>query len=693
MRFRVGVFLLLVAVFVGIGCRKVIEPNIDRNQPPETWITAAPLDTLGGRGEDAVPGTIPFRFHLYWAGSDPDGEVVGFFYAVTETTAFGLPGEGRPPQPSPKPQDYRFTPKTDSTFIFNVVEGRPDREHAFFLYAVDNEGKVDASPARFLFNANDKSPPIPKFLVAEARGRIFTIGPGGAVDSIPFVRGPSYDQTPSPKAGRRESLDDQLSSATLPRDTVPSGSAFTFEFTALPQAFGTYVVGFRYKFIEVAFRDTTIDPSVQSVRVDYPAHATPAGTHVLTVRALDQANGSTDSTRRVVVNCSADTWFSGPDTLCVTNLSTGWERRSSPNPFYYRVVTGANRFPGSDPFGLPDFEVPCSYLGPANNAADPANWVNHLYADRPVMKSFVEWWEDTLYVRAEGDTVHKNSIVYFLNGGLDRDSPHLPLLPSTSSGSVPDGPNLRRGPANGSPVGFSGRVLVVKDPSGLLRPAESLTYPDYRIGTPFYRPLHALRELARFSGKGYSRLRSVDGDGDKDPRIPDPIALADQVDANPGAATPYQRDLRTKVMTFYINQNAFLLSQIADFSPKAGQTFTSSPVNFKIYADDPDPALIGENTEPGRKGLNKPIRRSVTLRGDSAGVAVSRPDPRPLSLRFSEPTILNIPSGWSPGTIIADIEVCDCQFCEGNPGEGRCTTYPIPFNWQPPGANRPERAW
>src|SRR5512140_1744760 len=122
MRFRNGLVLcLLLTAFVGVGCRKALAPNIDRNQAPETWITAAPQDTItikdaGGKviGGTQTPTTIPFKFHLYWAGSDPDGSIAGFYYAVVET----LPqppagGTEIPPLPGPKARDYRFTTRTD----------------------------------------------------------------------------------------------------------------------------------------------------------------------------------------------------------------------------------------------------------------------------------------------------------------------------------------------------------------------------------------------------------------------------------------------------------------------------------------------------------------------------------------------------------------------------------------------------
>src|SRR5262245_63172170 len=93
---------------------------------------AAPHDTLTIRDDNgnvipADPGTIPFRFHVYWAGSDQDGRVMGFYFAVVETvgSVAGLP---IPPLPGPKPQDYHFTSKTDTTFIFNVLEETNNRQ-------------------------------------------------------------------------------------------------------------------------------------------------------------------------------------------------------------------------------------------------------------------------------------------------------------------------------------------------------------------------------------------------------------------------------------------------------------------------------------------------------------------------------------------------------------------------------------
>src|SRR2546425_13342436 len=122
MRIRAVIVLSLITLALSFGCRNALSPNIDRDRPPETWITAAPQDTVSVRESNGstTPGvirSIPTRFHLYWAGSDPDGAVVGFYWAVVETLP--RPAEGTtsiPPLPGPRASQYRFTTKTDSIF-------------------------------------------------------------------------------------------------------------------------------------------------------------------------------------------------------------------------------------------------------------------------------------------------------------------------------------------------------------------------------------------------------------------------------------------------------------------------------------------------------------------------------------------------------------------------------------------------
>ena len=233
MRLRVGLLFCLFAVIVVAACRKPLAPNIDRNKAPETWITSAPIDTVTVRpGVPVQPGTIPFKFRVYWAGSDQDGSVVGFYWAVVETHPTPAPGFGGiPPLPGPRPRDYHYTTATDTTFIFTVAEDIPDRQHAFFIYAVDDKGKGDPTPARFIFTAQDRFPPLPVFDEAYGRGTVYYFDDTGILRS----------------EVRTFQIEDTLRFGGAPKDTLPSGSRVTFRFHGEPRVQGSIVKGFRYK--------------------------------------------------------------------------------------------------------------------------------------------------------------------------------------------------------------------------------------------------------------------------------------------------------------------------------------------------------------------------------------------------------------------------------------------------------------
>ena len=128
MRLSAVLCLFFLTILVVMGCRKPLKPNVDRNLAPETWITAAPQDTLTEKDESGKVirpkvGTIAYKYHLYWAGSDQDGAVDGFYFAVVETLPIPPAGLSEiPPLPGPKPADYHFTARTDSVFLFTTSE-------------------------------------------------------------------------------------------------------------------------------------------------------------------------------------------------------------------------------------------------------------------------------------------------------------------------------------------------------------------------------------------------------------------------------------------------------------------------------------------------------------------------------------------------------------------------------------------
>ena len=236
MRLRVGAVLCLFLGISGLGCRKALEPPTDNNAAPQTWITAAPQDTItvrdgGGAATPPQIGRIPVRFHLYWAGSDQDGTVAGYYFAVVETLA--VPPEGLstvPSLPGPKAREYRFTTKTDSMFVFNASEDVPERQHAFFIYAVDNKGKPDPTPARFVFSAYDRFPPFAVIDEFKAIGTVYELQPGGGV--LPRIK--TYFVTDSFDVTR-----------IVPRDTVPRNAVLTAKWHGVPAIPSTVITGYQ----------------------------------------------------------------------------------------------------------------------------------------------------------------------------------------------------------------------------------------------------------------------------------------------------------------------------------------------------------------------------------------------------------------------------------------------------------------
>ncbi|NOT35500.1 MAG: hypothetical protein HOP12_15245 [Candidatus Eisenbacteria bacterium] len=616
---------------------------------PETWVTAAPFDTITiVRGTDTTPTRIPVRFHVYWAGSDQDGAVAGFFWAVTETLP--KPPDGFleiPNLPGPKPQDYHFTTATDTTFIFNVAEEVPDRQHGFFIYAVDNKGKGDPTPARFVFVATDRFPPIPLILEARADGIVYELSPGGN-GVVPVARSYFITDTDRP--------------FTLPRDTVPSNSRLTFRCSARPRIPGSVITALRYKLDEPDFVSTNIAPGQSEFVVRYN-DGTPgndqspaAGTKIFILRAVDQAQGTEDSTRRFVMNFSPITWWAGPDLT---------------NPIWRTNAFGEKFIPRSQ---LPPTGLAGSLLSPDSVQIFPAF--------RPIRRTFIEFYEDTLWGRNENDVVHMNAILIFHHGGLDEDSQYgvrvTPL--GATNPTFPGGPVLEPSDqVNGSPIGFRSQLSVENSPftatsRSVTVFAEQFLFPVYDPNDPAELTTSAAYWNLPVSGRAIVVGRAVDGDGAKDRRItdsPDAQAIVRAVDD--GIANARQQDLRDEVLTFFVNREPVFLTANPAFAPRDNQVFTDRNWSMVLLATDRDPYLRGlPSNRPGRPSEAITLRRRVTLRGfntSGAALVVTQDG----GLNTDSFTFL-APANLAPGPCQLDVELCDCVTCAEQPGEGRCVT-------------------
>jgi hypothetical protein len=170
------------------------------------------------------------------------------------------------------------------------------------------------------------------------------------------------------------------------------------------------------------------------------------------------------------VNQPPDTWFAGSDP---DDPYAGWQTATGRygGKFMDLAFTGwGSAFPG----------VPQSLLGPDSLLLLPAQ--------RPARKTFYEIYNDRLWIRQEGDTVHLNSFVVFPGGGSDSDSPYAV---NVNTVLLPDAlklPVYTPGPANGSPVGFRVRVQE-KDAAGWVsQPTETTTYPVWDPASFLHKP-------------------------------------------------------------------------------------------------------------------------------------------------------------------------------------------------------------
>ena len=673
-------------------------PTLD-NQAPETWIVAAPQDTITTRDPSNLPvrpsiGRIPVRFHLYWAGSDRDGAVVGYYFAVVETLP--IPPEGAasiPGLPGPKARDYRYTTRTDSVFTFHASEDVNERQHAFYIYAVDDKGRPDPTPARFIFSSYDRFPPLAIVDELKAVGTIYQLLPEGGVTPIQrtYVVRDSFEHSETHFA---------------PRDTVPANSVISIRWHGEPTVPGTVVTGYRYKLDEPTFNTADASVTQTTYNTGVGLDKVNTGQKIFTLRAIGQSGWRGETTRWFQMNFAPDTWFAGPDP---NDPLAGWQTLTDGNGKRYWFIdlseTGWRAFQG----------VPGTQMSSDSATALPAV--------RRERKSFFEIYNDRLWLHQEyqtlpngkvvQDTVHMNSWVVFPSGGFDPDSPYAvnvneALLPAPLVGlpvTKPTGPN-------GSPIGFRIRVQVKEGTDAGNRagqPSEATTYPWFDPASVFHQPVVNGYWGLNTAGKAYAVTRAVDGNNEVDRRIDhrpgDAVGTADRADAyNPGGPLPAPTadlELRSKIITFYVDKAPTLRKTDPNFKPKPNGTtvFTSRTVLLFIPADDVDQydPNSGINRVGGTPSYAPILRRKIAILGKLTGSPAKDTcyvDPGEVNGGYSHPENITftIPPYIAPGAITMRIRLCDCQQCddihwpsqcpfsnfEASPGQGRCVDTDIP---------------
>lgn len=144
-----GLVLIGLVISVVLGCREEVPPLFRRNRAPET--------TLSIVAEESTLAL--YEYHVYWKGEDPDGEVVRYLFAITDTLSEDEEENWNPEFAVDRERGV-FTAKTDSIFLFNSEVG----EQAFNIVSIDDFGEPDPSPARRFFKVTDRGTPRIRFL-------------------------------------------------------------------------------------------------------------------------------------------------------------------------------------------------------------------------------------------------------------------------------------------------------------------------------------------------------------------------------------------------------------------------------------------------------------------------------------------------------------------------------------------------
>ena len=175
--------MILTALTLMGGCRAFEPEAVIVNRPPETYLVGAPLQEGGGY----------YHYHMFWYGSDEDGVVEKFVWALTDTSV-------QDEDTADDEEDARFNPaldishleignwtsKTDSIFDFQINEGTlASVDMTFHMVAVDDYGDFDRTPARLHFFSNTLGTPEINFfrvsgddLIPLTQGEPDTVGFG-----------------------------------------------------------------------------------------------------------------------------------------------------------------------------------------------------------------------------------------------------------------------------------------------------------------------------------------------------------------------------------------------------------------------------------------------------------------------------------------------------------------------------------
>ena len=156
-----AVVLCLIGASLLFGCRAFEPEAADVNQLPETYIIGSPAETSGAY----------FHFRVYWYGTDADGFVDRYVWALTDTSVQNIESDDdqederfNPATNAPTLAIGTYTTRTDTVFDFRIGQGAGlSTDMTLHVVAVDNEDQFDRTPARLHFFSNALGNPVVEF--------------------------------------------------------------------------------------------------------------------------------------------------------------------------------------------------------------------------------------------------------------------------------------------------------------------------------------------------------------------------------------------------------------------------------------------------------------------------------------------------------------------------------------------------
>lgn len=132
-----NISLFLIGLILFLSCETAPTGEFVENNPPNTFLT---VEQINREGDFRLSSQI----NISWWGTDSDGYIVGYEYAINDTTE----------------NAWQFTTKTDSTFILPIEEGLSKDNVLFKIRAIDDDGAIDTDGARLVFPIINTAPSV-----------------------------------------------------------------------------------------------------------------------------------------------------------------------------------------------------------------------------------------------------------------------------------------------------------------------------------------------------------------------------------------------------------------------------------------------------------------------------------------------------------------------------------------------------